>query len=66
VVKSLKVPDMVEEITLAGVVEGNVHRHWFTKSVQNELAKKTMVQDMAFSWRRHDVGNNRKNWTSSR
>jgi hypothetical protein len=48
------------------VVEGNVKRKWSTKSVQNEFVKKTTVQDKTFTFRRHDVGNNREDLTSSR
>jgi hypothetical protein len=65
-VKSIQVTDVVEEIILAGVVEGNVHRKWFKKSVQNEMAKKTTAQDMAFAQSYQDVGNNKKVWTSLR
>jgi hypothetical protein len=66
VVKSLQVPDVGEEIILAGVVESNVHRKWFKKSVQNEIAKKTTTQDMAFALRCQDVGNSKRGWISFR
>jgi hypothetical protein len=40
VVKSLQVPDVVEEIILAGVVEGNVHREW----LKNQFRTKQQIK----------------------